>query len=216
MNRIPHLIFLVFFVTFSKSFSQKYSTKDIPKDNLKRTERKSNEGVTNLKIAYFGAIKEPGFKIGLEFPMDIHQDTWLLKNGLTNYKIRGKMLTANFSMYHHAAFHTNLMYSAEYLKRTTYKNGFFIDWAPGIGFSRTYYDAPTYKRDAKGNIKKAKWAGDNYLLTTLAGGIGQELELGNLQFRLYTRANLMLMAPFHKTIYPRLGVEIGTLINIGY
>jgi hypothetical protein len=210
------IISLLFFCVFYRCFSQNIESKNKSKSNQNRTEKKSNEGVTNLKIAYLGAIKQPGFKIGLEFPLEIYQDTWLLPNGLTNYKVRGKLLATNFSMYHHKNFHTNMMYTAEYLKRTSYKSGFFIDWAPGIGLSRTYFDAPTYKRDAKGNIKKAIWAGDNYLLTTLAGSIGQDIEMGNSDVRIYTRANLLLMAPFHKTILPRLAIEIGTIINIGY
>jgi hypothetical protein len=85
--------------------------------------RKKITTTPNIKAAYLGSIKYPGFKLGLELPRYAKEKTITIKSGFKNIKLKERFITLNLD--------------AEWQMRTTRKNGWFTEFAPGLGISRT-------------------------------------------------------------------------------
>ena len=89
-------------------------------------------------------------------------------------------------------------------------NGFFTEFSPEIGYSRTFLGATTYKVNDNGDITIEKLAGYNYALITFGGGLGYDFSMKKaLPFSAIAKMNIISMFPYNSTIYFRPVLEIG-------
>ncbi len=182
------------------------SSVSIPKEIIK---------TPNIKAAYLGSIIYPGFKIGIEFPMYAKETTVTKKSGKVKVKLKERFIATSLGFYYHKGFHANWMLSAEWQLRKTRNNGWFTEWAPGIGYSRTILDGTTYKVSESGEVAKVKLAGNNYLLFSIAGGFGYDFMIKKQKpLKLYFKSGGLVLTPYNSFMYPRLTAEIGVIINI--
>ena len=124
-----------------------------------------------IKAAYLGSIIYPGFKIGFERPYKAYQidksKRWGTKSVMTE-----RYWTANLGYYHHPNFHDNLFLLLEWQKRRQNANGWFMDLAPGLGYSRTFLGGTAYTVSDNGTVEIKKLAGYNYALLAASFGGG--------------------------------------------
>jgi hypothetical protein len=165
---------------------------------------------TGIKVSYLGSITYPGAKIGLELPLRVKQ---LTKNDGNKIILKERYLTANLGFYHHADFHTNWILNFEWQMRRQGTQGWFGEWSPTLGYSRTLLDGTAYQKDASGNIVQKTAAGHNMLMFGLNAGIGYDFSKKSLNTPLksFLKVSLMGFAPYNSFFYPRPSIEIGVI-----
>jgi hypothetical protein len=196
MKLISILLFCIFF---------------IPMANAQDSKPTSNK---SLKIAYLGSIIYPGFKVGLERPYRIKQIN-KKKNWGTKTIIRERALALNLGFYHHQTFHDNLYLLGEWQFRRQQPKGMFYEFAPGLGYSRTFLGGTTYKVDDNGVVSKQNMAGYNYAMASIAGGLGYDFSAKKIApIKVYVKTSLLVMAPYNSFIYPRPTIELGLIYKL--
>lgn len=184
---------------------------------LHTTQAQDNLGFSNASIkgAYMGSVTLPGLKIGVEIPTKIitknKQRSWGTKTIL-----KERYWTLNLGFYHHPNFHSNLYLLAERQFRRQYSKGFFVEFSPGVGYSRTTLDGPTYALNADGSdVTKKSAVGYNYIMYSLAGGLGYDFsKTKNKSFKVYAKPSLFAMSPYNSTFYLRPTYEIGMIYKL--
>ncbi len=174
--------------------------------NAQTIDNKENKAA-NLTLSYSGSITYPGARCGIEVPMKTVELTKKQK-----VFIKDRLLTAQIGYYHHPSFHDNLYLTAGWTMRRTRPNGFFVQFSPEIGYSRTFLGGTTYTVNDNDNVSIKKMAGYNYLLMSLGGGLGYNFEkTKNLPIAVSLKANILAMAPYNSSFYLRPTVELGII-----
>ncbi len=187
---MKRLIFLLFLFTASK--------KVMAQENIKIPQ-------TSIKAAYMGSIIYPGFKLGVERPFKVIQ-----KEKRSKTILKERYWTYNLGFYKHQTFHTNTNLLVERQKRRQYPNGFFIETAPGIGYSRTFLGGETYKVDESGTVSKKSGAGYNYAMLSFAAGLGYNFsKKKGIPIKVYFKPSVFILAPYNSFVYSRPTVELG-------
>lgn len=163
---------------------------------------------TGIKAAYMGSVIYPGFKVGIERPTKVIQ----LEKGRKTI-LRERYWTLNFAFYHHQTFHSNLYLLAERQLRRQYGNGFFLESALGLGFSRTFLSGATYQVENE-TISKKTLAGHNYAMFSFAGGLGYDFsKKRKVPLKAYFKPSLFFLAPYNSFVYARPTVELGVIYS---
>jgi hypothetical protein len=179
------------------------------------TEKVEIDKSLNVKAAYLGSIIYPGFKIGAEFPMFAKEKTITRRSGVIKRKLKERFIAANVSLYHHSTYHTNLMLSAEWQMRKTRQNGWFTEFAPGLGVSRTFLAGTTYEQNETGGLEKVNSAGHTYLMASILGGFGYDFKVKKEKpIKAYFKGGVLILTPYSNFILPRPTVEIGVITSL--
>lgn len=165
---------------------------------------------SNISFAFNGTTHYPGAQLGLELPV-IHRE--LIKNkksGKTKNLIKERLISGRLSWYHHPDFHDNLYLTAGYTLRRSNKKGFFVEFNPGLGVSRTFLGGTTYQVDDDGNVSVKKLAGHFYPLLSAGGGLGHNFRMSHQKpVAVFARMNLIAMFPYNSTLYLRPALLMG-------
>jgi hypothetical protein len=176
---------------------------------------KESDTPPNMKFAYLGSIKYPGVKLGIEFPKSVKEKISTKRNGNTKSILKERFFTTNLSLYHHSTVHTNLMFLSEWQKRKTRKSGWFTEFAPGLGLSRTFLAGETYKQANNGEFEKVKLAGNSYFMLSLMGGVGYDFKVKKEKpIKLYFKSGMLFFGPYNSFILPRPTAEIGIITSL--
>jgi hypothetical protein len=169
---------------------------------------------TNLFFSYNGAIIYPGARLGIEIPVNTIYLSPVNKEGIKQAFMKDRYLTAKLSWYHHPAFHDNLYFTAGWTMRRTRSTGFFTEFSPEIGISRTFLGGTTYQVDENGNASIKKHAGYYYAVASAGGGIGYDFSKTKQKpFSVFSKLNILTMFPYNSTIYLRPTLEIGLIFK---
>jgi len=178
------------------------------KDSLINREKKSSD----ITFAYNSSIIYPGARLGIEMPFISNSITKTLRSGENREFIKDQFFTTNLSWYHHPQYNDNLYFTLGWTMRKTQSKGFFTEFSPEIGYSRTFLGATTYKVNNNGDITIEKLAGYNYALISLGGGIGYDFSVTRSKpFLVFYKLNLLTMFPYNSTIYMRPAMELGLI-----
>lgn len=159
---------------------------------------------TALKVSYNSSLIYPGARLGLESPFSKIFVTRREKS-----IVKEQFLTSNVSFYHHPGFHDNWYFTLGWLKRRTKPKGFFNEFSPEIGYSRTFLGGTTYTVNNSGEISKKKLAGYSFALVSVGEGIGYDFK--TRPFLVFSKINLLCMFPYNSTIYFRPALEAGLI-----
>lgn len=170
----------------------------------------------NLKLAYNGSIVYPGAKVGFEKVYLTSIKDKHKKHGTVKKITRECLLTANLGYYHHIGFHDNLYLTLGWTKRRTLPKGFFMEFSPEAGISRTFLGGTIYKVDKDNKITVNSCSGYFYPLLSLGGGCGYDFSIRNPQKPLmaYFKLNALAMYPYNSTIYVRPAFELGFIYKL--
>jgi hypothetical protein len=165
----------------------------------------------SLKAAYMGSIVYPGVKIALEWPTAAHVVTKSKRHGEKSYR-KEKYITVSMGMYYHEGFHTNVFLLAERQWRKIRPSGWFTEYAPGMGISRTFLGGTTYRVSNGGIVSKKTLAGYTYAMGSVSSSLGYDFQkLWGKPVRVYSRISVLIMAPYNSYIYLRPTLEIGII-----
>jgi hypothetical protein len=167
-----------------------------------------------LKMSYLGSVTYPGFKIGIEKPYKVivveKQRSWGTKTIL-----KERYWTLNLGYYHHPNFHDNLYLLAEWQMRRQKSNGWFFEFAPGLGYSRTFLSNTTYNVAENGTVSKVSAAGYNYAMFSIAGGFGYDFskKMGT-DLKAFFKPSILVMTPYNSFVYARPTFELGVVFSL--
>lgn len=174
------------------------------------------ETSSNIKLAYNSSLVYPGIRAGIEIPLAHKVLTKAKRTGKEKQIFKDRFITANAGWYRHPDFHDNLYITAGYLRRRTNSSGFFTEFSPEIGYSRTFLGGTTYRIDDNGNVFTKKSAGYNYALISLGAGLGYDFSVARpTPIAAYCKLNLLTMFPYNSTIYIRPALELGVIYKPG-
>lgn len=155
-----------------------------------------------IKVSYISSLVYPGISTGIEFLKK--------EKAGSNLKIRNQLLTFNLNWYHHPGFHDNIYLTSEWVIRKMKKKGFYSEFSAGPGYSRTFLGGTTYRVGDNGKVSIKKYAGYNYALVTIGGGIGYYFNyMKKVPLSAYAKMNLISMFPYNSTFYIRPVMELG-------
>ncbi len=167
---------------------------------------------SQISLAFNGSLIYPGIRSAIELPVSSADLIISRKSKDPKLVTRCRFAAINAGWYHHPDFHDNLYFTAEWRMRRTLRGGFFSDFSPGIGYSRTFLGGTTYEVNNNGDVKIKKLAGYNYALATVGGGIGFNFaEKKSIPLSIYSRLNILMMFPYNSTIYLRPAIETGVI-----
>jgi len=167
---------------------------------------------TNLIFSYNSSLIYPGLRAGLEFPIKIISISKQKKSDKKFFFVKDRFVTASLSWYHHPCFHDNIYLTAGWTMRRTISTGLVIEFSPEMGYSRTFLGGTTYKVDDNGNVSIEKFAGYNYALVSIGGGVGYDFSKTKAKpFIAFYKFNLLAMYPYNSTYYLRPAMEIGLI-----
>jgi hypothetical protein len=176
-------------------------------------QEKSDASKVGIKAAYMSSVISPGFKVGVEYLTKVTPKTKQRSWG-TKTILKERYWTLNLGFYRQVDFHSNLYLLAERQFRRQYGKGFFMDIAPGIGFSRTFLDKTTYTLADDGTVSKKTLAGYNYLMLSMAGSLGYDFsKTKNLPLKLYLKPSIFTILPFNSNKLIRPSYEIGVIFT---
>lgn len=167
---------------------------------------------SNLTLSYNSSLIYPGCRLGVELPI---KTIFLTKTKLSGEKKEfnlDRFLTTKLSFYHHPSFHDNLYFTVGWTMRRVKLNGFFTEFSPEIGLSRTFLGGTVYKVDNNANVQIEKLAGYYYALLSIGGGIGYDFE--KIKYKpvmIFSQLNVLMLFPYNSTIYLRPTFELGCI-----
>jgi hypothetical protein len=167
---------------------------------------------SHLYLSYNSSLIYPGFRLGMELPVKTVYVTKTTKSDKEKKFTKDRFITTNVSWYHHPSFHDNLYLTSGWTMRRTKPKGFFTEFSPEIGLSRTFLGGTTYEVNDSGNIKIKKLAGYYYALISVGGGIGYDFEkTKHKPVMVFSKLNVLTMFPYNSTYYLRPAFEIGII-----
>lgn len=185
----------------------------IAQREFERKEKRTVEGYPRFKIGVLNFNKQPGIRIGAEIPTSNEKNTWVKANGISNQNEKTTLIAANILAYRQPNLNNNYLLQGEWIKRTSLQNGFFWDYAPGGGYCRSYLDEVFYVRKKNESVKRDKTIVQNQVFISGSASFGQNIRLNGMDFKVYGKSNVFLFYPVYSKIMPKLGLEIGTIIN---
>lgn len=177
----------------------------------------SHRTSSNIKLAYNSSLIYPGLRMGTETPFHRRIITKTKKSGKQKLVYKDQFFSSNFGWYRHPGFHDNLYLTVGYTIRRTGGKGFFAEFSPELGYSRTFLGGTTYRVDDNGNVSIKRMAGYNYGIVSLGGGIGYDLSITHAKpFAVYFKFNVLTMFPYNSTVYVRPAMELGVIYKPKY
>jgi len=171
----------------------------------------------NLKSSFNSSLIYPGARFGIEYQVKSINLSNTKKSGKKRDFVKERFVSANLSWYHHANFHDNFYLTAGWTMRRTKSTGFFTEFSPEIGLSRTFLGGTTYKVDNTGNVSVVRLAGYYYALLSIGGGVGYDFsKIRHKPFMLFYKFNLLSLYPYNSTIYLRPAMEIGVIYKLHF
>jgi len=168
-----------------------------------------------IKGSLDGSILYPGAGLGIEIPVYSVELTRKMDNSSLNLIIKDRFVSLNAGWYHHPGYHDNLYFTLDWIMRRTTGNGFFMEFIPGLGYSRTFLGGTTYKVDNNGNVEIIKSAGYSYAVAKIGAGLGYSFSaLKGIPLSVYWDFNILTMFPYNSTIYFRPVMELGVICKL--
>jgi len=164
----------------------------------------------NLKLSYNSSIVYPGAKIGYEAPFMSKNIEKVKKSGKTKSYVRENLFSVNAAFYHHQNYHDNVYVTAGISFRKIRPSGFFFEFSPELGVSRTFIDGTTYALNKDNTMDVKKTNGYFYPLLSVGGGLGYDFSTKKeLPITVFTKLNLLTLYPYNSGFYLRPTFELG-------
>jgi hypothetical protein len=167
-----------------------------------------------IRAGAMGTLIYPGLKAGVEWPIKYLQRV-RIKKSREKVVYKQRYLSGSIAFYNHKDYHTNVFLLAEWQMRRMKPSGFFTEFAPGIGVSRTFLGGTTYRVNGNQQVEKVSLAGYTYAALSLSYGIGLDLrQKSNKNLAFYFKPSILVLFPYNSYLYARPIVEMGMIKTI--
>jgi hypothetical protein len=180
----------------------------------KTKEKIKPQKTLNVKMSFRGNPKNTGFLLGAEKMFKQKKVIIKGKSGSECFRIKQNFATLNMNINNHATFGNNIMFTAEWIKRTNFNDKFFIEGSIGLGFGKGIYRGPkTFVKQDDGSLKTKK-SDVNYpsINFMYGGGYNFEKQL-HLPLKVYAKGGITGIY-YHKFPYLSIIGEVGIITNL--
>jgi hypothetical protein len=180
----------------------------------KTKEKIKPQKTLNVKMSLRGNPNNIGFLIGAEKMFKQKRVTIKGKSDKSCFRNKQNFVTLNANFNSHPTFRNNVMFSVEWIKRTTFKDKLFIEGSIGLGVGKGFSQGQkTYVKQPDGSVKTKKQ--DNtypYINFMYGGGYNFEKKYF-LPIKLYAKGGLSGIY-YHKFPYLSYIGEVGVIANV--
>ena len=203
MKSIKIFLLLIFALSAAGGFSQNRDSTISPKKPV------------NIKLFYNSTLIYGGARAGVEFQVKVDSLSRIRKSGHESFYVKEFLIGPTLSWYHHPGFHDNVYLTISSIWRRTKSSGFFTEFSPEIGYSRTFLGGTTYLVNGSGNVSIEKLAGYNYAFLSVGEGFGYDFSKSkSLPLMIGLKINIMAMYPYNSTLYLRPALEAGFIYKL--
>ncbi len=155
-------------------------------------------------------VQYTGVRLGVEFPFATKEVRRTTKKGIEKVKLKKQYFTGNISYYSQKNFHTNTYLTVGYLSRNVRQNGFFTEWNPEIGYSRTTPRGTNYEVNEEGEVSKES-VSYGHLALVLGIGLGYDFSPKNpsLPLEIFGKLTLGTFYPYNSFPLLKMNLEFG-------
>lgn len=180
----------------------------------KTKEKIKSQKPLNVKMGFRGNPNNTGFLIGVEKMFKQKKVNIKSKSGNECFRTKQNFATLNMNINNHFTFGNNVMFTAEWIKRTNFRDKFFIEGSVGVGLGKGLNQGPkTYIKGDDGNVKVKKPDNDYFSINFMYGG-GYNLEKQlRLPLKVYAKGGITGIY-YHKFGYLSYIGEVGIIANL--
>lgn len=129
-----------------------------------------------LRPSFWFTNRLLGSQVGLGKTVGLKEKHVFKRSGMEKISVKGRVLSGNMGYYNHPGLHQNALLTAEYTMTRTNRRGFYTEFTPLLGVSRTFLPGTTYAVDDAGNVSIDKHAGNWTLVGGFGLGLGKSFE----------------------------------------
>lgn len=169
-----------------------------------------------VNISTLFSTQSVGFQLGIEKYLVQKEIQKLRKSGRIKTIEKDRFLALDLGYYYQNGLHHNWFLTAAYAMKRTKSSGFFTEFKPMLGVSRTFLTEETYAVDANGGISLNKLAGDWYVTSGFSYGIGKTFKADKNFFlkNIYLKTLWQVFYPNFGFIVLKPSLQIGTSFQL--
>lgn len=169
-------------------------------------------------ISNLFSAQSVGFQLGIEKYVVQKEIQKLRKSGRIKTIEKDRFLALDLGYYYQNGLHHNWFLTAAYALKRTKNNGFFTEFKPMLGVSRTFLTEETYVVDTNGGVALNKFAGNWYVTSGFSYGIGKTFKADKNYFLkdIYAKTFLQVLYPNFVFIALKPSLQIGTSIRLNH
>ncbi len=180
----------------------------------KTKEKIKSQKPLNIKMSFRGNPNNTGFLLGAEKMFKQKKVTIKCKSGKESVRTKQNFATLNMNINHHATFRNNIMFTAEWIKRTNFNDKFFIEGSIGVGLGKGIYRGPkTFVKQDDGSLKTKKPDVTYPSINFMYGGGYNFQKRFLLPVKLYAKGGITGIY-YHKFPYLSYIGEVGVIANL--
>ena len=171
---------------------------------------------TIIKTSSLFSTRSIGFQASVE-KYFIHKEiNKLRKSGRIKTIKKDRFLSLDLGYYYQSGLHHNWFLTGTYSLRRTGKRGFYAEFSPFIGLSRTFIAEETYKVNSNGDVELSHLSGDWYLTSGFGYGMGKTFDTPKsfLLKDIYAKLFIQYMYPNFGFIGLKPSIQVGTSFSL--
>lgn len=171
---------------------------------------------TIAKLSTLVSTRSTGFQVSVEkyfFQKEINK---MRKSGKMKTIHKDRFLSIDLGYYYQSGLHHNWFLTGSYNLKRTNKSGFYTEFSPFIGVSRTFISDETYKVNSTGGVELSRLAGDWFLTSGFGYGFGKTFDTQKkfILKDVYAKFFLQYMYPNFGFIGLKPSIQLGTSFNL--
>jgi hypothetical protein len=171
---------------------------------------------TVVKLSTLVSTRSTGFQVSVEKYFLQKEINKMRKSGKVKTIQKERFASIDLGYYYQSGLHHNWFLTGTYHLRKTGKRGFYTEFSPFIGFSRTFISDETYKVNSTGGVELNALAGDWFLTSGFGYGFGKTFnaEKSFILKDIYAKFFLQYMYPNFGFIGFKPSIQLGTSLNL--
>jgi hypothetical protein len=169
-----------------------------------------------IETGFAGSPQQWGGQVGIGRWLSETERHRLKRSGRDKVIFKDRIVSGNVGFYYQQYLHTNVFLTADYAIIRRHRSGFYRQFTPYAGISRTFLNSATYIVDNNGSVTLDKTAGDWRVLVGFTWGIGKRFNLPNKPWLrdVSLSVNVPFFYPNFQSVVLKPSVQVGVGFNL--
>jgi hypothetical protein len=171
---------------------------------------------TIVNLSTLVSTRSTGFQVSVEKYFIQKEINKIHKSGKIKTIQKDRFGSIDLGYYYQSGLHHNWFLTGTYHLRRTRKRGFYAEFSPFIGISRTFISDETYKVNSTGGVELSHLAGDWFLTSGFGYGFGKTFNAQKsfLLKDIYAKFFLQYMYPNFGFVGFKPSIQVGTSLSL--
>jgi hypothetical protein len=209
------ILFLLFVLSFL-GFRQTGRAQNAAQNILKKDTTYWTTTPTLVRASSLVSTRSIGFQASVEKYFIQKEFNTFRKSGRLKTIRKDRFLSLDLGYYYQSGLHHNWFLTGTYHLRRTGKRGFYAEFSPFVGLSRTFIADETYKVSGNGSVELSQAAGDWFLTSGFSYGFGKTFNPSKsfLLKDVYAKFFIQYMYPNFGFIGLKPAIQVGTSFSL--